>query len=299
MFIHYNIIIFALFFIEMLSFKKRLPNQLTRLYSKKSNIESQYIRNIKNKHTFHESEVENFLKENEFIKNKKILSISPGGFKGFYVMGICKFIKDNYDLDNFIFSGASAGAWNSLLLCFNRNIDEIQNEILDSTLQNTDKISEIENRIKNRMLETYTTEDFDLRRLFIGVTTFDKNYYKPNTTIFTGFDNLEDALNCCIASSHIPLVTGGFTNVYRDILSFDGGFSRHPYLNTTKSVLHLTPNIWKKKNKTIPTSMSITDYTTLFSKAQYKFTEMVEKGYNDSNENKKTLEGVFDIKTTV
>jgi len=294
--LYYKLFIIFTITIEMLSFKR----QLMRLYSKKPNQyipDTQYIQNIKSKHIFHESEVDRFLLENEFIKDKKLISISPGGFKGFYVMGICKFIKDNYDLDDYIFSGASAGAWNSLLLCFNRDINEIQDKILDSTLQNTNKISDIEKRIKKQMLESYTTEDFDLRRLFIGVATI--NNYKTNTTIFTGFDNLEDALNCCIASSHIPLVTGGFTNVYRDILSFDGGFSKYPYLNTTRSALHITPNIWKKKNKTIPTSMSITDYTTLFSKAQYKFTEMVENGYNDSINNKKTLDDVFDIKTKV
>jgi hypothetical protein len=241
--------------------------------------------------------VNRFLDDNEYIKDKKLISISPGGFKGFYVMGVCKFIKDNYNLDNYIFSGASAGAWNSLLLCFNRDINEIQNKIIDMTLQNTNKISDIEKRIKIKMLENYQTSDFELRKLFIGVTTFDNYNYKTNTTIFTGFDSLEDALDCCIASSHIPLVTGGFTNVYRDILSFDGGFSRYPYLNTTRSLLHITPRIWKKdsSNKTI-TSMSIHDYTTLFSKAQYQFSEMVEKGYKDSINNKKVLDEVFDIK---
>jgi len=271
--------------------------QTTRLYSKKATIETHYIRNIKSKHTFGESEVNNFLEDNEFIKNKKLISISPGGFKGFYVMGVCKFIKDNYNLDNYIFSGASAGAWNSLLLCFNRDINEIQNKILDTTLQNTNKISDIEKRIKMKMLENYQTSDFELRKLFIGVTTFDNNNYKTNTTIFTGFESLEDALDCCIASSHIPLITGGFTNVYRDILSFDGGFSRYPYLNTTKAALHITPRIWKKEksNKTVAT-MSINDYTTLFSKAQYQFSEMVEKGYNESILNKKQLDDVFDIK---
>jgi hypothetical protein len=265
-----------------------------RGYSKKGDeINAQYIRNIKKQHQFHESEVDRFLLENEFIKDKKLVSISPGGFKGFYVMGICKYLKSNYDLDKYIFSGASAGAWNSLLLCFNRDIDEIQQKILDKTLQDTNKLGDIEKRIKVKMLETYSTDDFDLRRLFIGVTTIDK--YKSNTTIFTGFDNLEDALNCCIASSHIPMVTGGFTNLYRNILSFDGGFSKYPYLNTSKSILHITPNIWNPKQSS--STMSITDYTTLFSKTQYNFSEMVEDGYKDSEKNKKTLDALFDIKT--
>lgn len=283
------------FFVKSLLFKRPLTFSNTfRSYSKRNDeINAQYILNIKKQNQFHESEVDRFLMENEFIKNKKLISISPGGFKGFYVMGVCKYLKSNYDLDNYIFSGASAGAWNSLLLCFNRDIDEIQYKILDKTLQDTNKLGDIEKRIKNKMLETYSTDDFDLRRLFIGVTTIDK--YKSNTTIFTGFDNLEDALNCCIASSHIPLVTGGFTNVYRNILSFDGGFSKYPYLNTSKSLLHITPNIWN--NKQSYSTMSINDYTALFSKTQYNFLDMVEHGFRDTEKNKKTLDVIFDIKT--
>jgi hypothetical protein len=230
-----------------------------------------------------------------FTQDKKLISISPGGFKGFYMMGICKYIKENYNLDKYIFSGASAGAWNSLLLCYKGDLNLIQDKIIDSSIQDAKKISDIENLIKTKILYTLNTSEFNLNRLFIGVTTF--NHYKTNTTIFSGFDSLEDALNCCIASSHIPLVTGGFTNVYRDVLSFDGGFSRYPYLNTQKSVLHITPNIWKEREpnyvKKKSTSMTISDYTTLFSKDKFNFNEMIEQGYQDSKKNKEFLDKIF------
>jgi hypothetical protein len=257
-----------------------------------NHIDRQNILNVKSQHMFSEEEVERFLDENEFIKNKKLISISPGGFKGFYMLGVCKFIKENYDLNDYIFSGASAGAWNSLLLCFNRDICEIQQKVLDNTLLRANKLGHVENLLKQKMIESYTTTDFDLRRLFVGVTTYDK--YRTNTTIFTGFDNLDDALNCCVASSHIPLITGGFTNIYRNTLSFDGGFSRYPYLNTTKSVLHITPNIWfNDKSK----SLSLSDYVKLFTNKEYNYMEMVEKGYKDSKINKKYLDDIFNIKS--
>jgi len=227
--------------------------------------------------------------ENFLHKDKKLISISPGGFKGFYMMGVCKYIKQNYNLENFIFTGASAGAWNSLLLCSNRDIQEIQSNILDDSLYKTKSIYDLENLIKGKILKSYNTSDFELNKLFIGVTTID--HYKTNTTIFSGFENLEDALNCCIASSHIPLVTGGFTNVYRNVFTFDGGFSKYPYLNTTRSVLHISPGIWKK-TKPNPT-MSITDYTTLFSKEQFNFNEMIEKGFEDTYKNKEYLDSIF------
>lgn len=232
---------------------------------------------------------------NHFIedtKNKKIISLSPGGYKGFYVLGICKFIKENYNLDNYVFSGASAGAWNSLILSFKHNMNDIINLILDSNLEKSSSIHEIEKTIKTIILNKYTADDFDLSRMYVGVTIIDK--YKTNTTIYTGFENLEDAINSCIASSHIPLVTGGLTNFYRNIMTFDGGFSKYPYLNTSKSVLHIHPNMWNHFSNNTG-KFNITDYTTLFSKSKFPFSEMVENGYLDSKKNKDILDKVFII----
>jgi hypothetical protein len=288
-----------------------LRNNLGTFYSSLPKISpvpivSKYIRNIKNKHTFDETDVDQFLQKNDFVKDKRLISISPGGFKGFYVLGICKYIKQHYDLNNYIFSGASAGAWNSLFLCYKGDIETIQAKILDVELQNSKSIQDMEKLIKTRVLENYVTEDFDLRRLFIGVTTIEPSDEKTrfsvrrgihtNTTIFTGFHEVEDALNCCIASSHIPLITGGFTNVYQNFLSYDGGFSNHPYLNITEPVLHISPNMWKKS--ALPKSsdgagLSLSDYTTLFSKDKFHFHKLVEDGYADAQRNKEILDAIF------
>lgn len=227
----------------------------------------------------------------QFLNNKKIISISPGGFKGFYMLGICKYIKETYDLEDFIFSGASAGAWNSLVLCYKGNVDNVINNLLDESLQKTKTIHELENLVKDKILTCYNNDDFDLRRLFIGVTTISK--YSSNTIIYSGFDGLEDAVNCCIASSHIPFVTGGMINKYKNIYSFDGGFSKYPYLNISKPVIHITPSIWKESKKTHQSAPSITEYTTLFSKDEYKFRELIELGYSSAIKNKDCLDALF------
>lgn len=226
----------------------------------------------------------------EDAKYKRIISLSPGGFKGFYVLGICKFLKENYNLDNYVFSGASAGAWNSLMLCYKHDLDDIINAILDSNLEKSPSIYEIERSIKTLIVSKYTKDDFELNRLFVGVTVIDN--YKTNTTIYNDFENLEDAVNSCIASSHIPLVTGGLVNIYRNMLSFDGGFSKYPYFNASKSVLHIHPNMWNHFSNTTG-RMKITDYTTLFSKSKFHFRQMVDDGYADSKNNKEFLDGIF------
>ena len=228
------------------------------------------------------------------ILNNKIISISPGGYKGFYELGVCKYIKQHYNLDNFLFSGASAGAWVSLVFCFKRDFSEIQDKVLDNSIAESKTMKGLENLIRNKILTHFTTDDFDLEKLYIGTTTIQN--FKIKTTIYHNFTGLEDALNCCRASSHIPLITAGIKNMYRNVLTFDGGFSKYPYLhNTEDTILHITPNIWKKDERVKKTTylLRFTDYTTLFSRDRYNFNDMIEEGYKDSKDNKEYLDSIF------
>ena len=138
-----------------------------------------------------------------------------------------------------------------------------------------------------------------MKRLFIGVSSFEK--LKVKTHIFSDFDSLEDALNCCIASSHIPYITGStFLNKYQNMNAFDGGFSSYPYLNIVKPSLHITPKMWKddeQKNDTknyveklLKIQWDVSEYTTLFSRSKYNYTHLFDKGYNDAKNNKLYLD---------
>jgi len=255
-------------------------NSKISLYNSKYNIVS-----ITNNKIYNiETDKDEYMKQNDFIKDKKIISISPGGFKGVYMLGLCVYIKDNFNLDNFIFSGASAGAWNSLMLCCKKDINYFKSDIVDYSIKNTNTLFDLEYLMKKKILEYYTTEDFDLRRLYIGVTAL--NGFYPETKIFSNFNNLEDAINCCIASSHIPLITGGIINRYNNMFTFDGGFSKTPYLNISENALHITPSIWKKEQVVKRNSIAdLNEFTTLFSKHKYNFTELYVNGYHDAKKN--------------
>jgi hypothetical protein len=131
-------------------------------------------------------------------------------------------------------------------MCYKNDTKKFVFDLLDYKLSQIDNIKDLEYFLKYKMLSSYSNDDFDLRRLFIGVTSLKQ--FRPVTNIFSDFNSLEDAINCCIASSHIPLVTGGLTNRYHDMYTFDGGFSKYPYLNFTENVLHITPSMWKNLN---------------------------------------------------
>ena len=239
--------------------------------------------------TYDMNSVDQFLLNNPGIQNKHVITLSPGGYKGFYMMGIVHFMKKHYDLSNYVFSGASAGAWNSLLMAFKYDMAMFKYHIMDDTIQNAQSISDMEQLFKEKLLRYYTTNDFDLEKLFIGVTSIKDKH--PHTMIYTKFATLEDAIDCCIASSHIPWLTGNLTHKYNGLFTFDGGFSKYPYFNISKPVLHITPSIWMPpKTNSIK---KIHDYTTLFSKDLYKFSEICDKGYADSYKNKVFLDNIF------
>jgi len=258
---------------------------------------SQNIITNKDNNIFYEKDIDIYLKKNNFIQDKKLISISPGGTKGFYLMGVLNYIKQNYDLSDYIYSGASAGAWNSLFACFNKNPNDFVYKMLSSDLKKVKSINELEYSIKYKILKSFSEDDFNLERLFIGVTTIQNKRFQ--TSIFSDFDNLEDAINCCIASSHIPLVTGGLSNRYHDMYTFDGGFSTYPYLNLTQSVLHVSPNMWdenneSKKNKLKKKIQSILHFKDfLFIKKNINFIELYDNGYADAKKNKAMLDDIL------
>ena len=252
----------------------------------------------RNNNVYCNSQAKLFIDENVFLKNKKLITISPGGYKGFYLLGILTYIKEKYETDNLIYSGASAGSWNSLFMCYKGNTLEFVYDLLDYNIKKTKSIPELEYFLKYKLLSNYKTEDFDLRRLFIGVTTIKR--FAPLTNIFSDFETVEDAINCCIASSHIPLITGGLTNKYHNMFTFDGGFSNYPYLEKER-LIHISPSMWEDINKhgNNPISnikrgiLSLKKYSEFFSVSKNNLLELFDDGYQDAKNNKQYLDTIF------
>ena len=318
------------------------------------------IYDIKNKDIYRTNHT-NVFKKNPKWLNKQIIAISPGGYKGFYIMGMIAFLKDHYDLSDFIFTGASAGSWNSLFACLrttaqntnqntNQNTKQYSNDSISNMLyfpdspqekspfddkrttlnmlnilvtedvKNAKSIKEMEQTIKKNLLSTYTEEDFDLSKLFIGVTHF-HHPLQSETVIYGNFENLEDAIDCCIASSNIPLITGSLFHEYRNRTVYDGGFRKNPYLFLENNpILHITPSMWKRGKIDYHLSCShlfsnwglldphfihvlfkivferlteIIEFTTLFSKDKYDFLKLYSEGYRDAKENREYLDTIF------
>ncbi len=251
--------------------------------------------------------VDSFKKQTPFLfllkqnyHDKKIITLSPGGFRGFYVLGLCKFIKENYDLTDYIFSGASAGAWNSLFLSYNGNSDKFVNSVMSVDIKKQNSLYNVQQSIKETLLEFFDETDFDFQKLYIGTTIIKDFRFRP--IIYSDFNNLEDAIDCCIASSHIPFITGGFKYNYRGVNSYDGGFVKFPYLNNEYSSIHITPSIWNPEESTFEKikrrKKRLSDYSTLFNKNGHNIKELYLDGYKDAEENKEKLNKIFNKENT-
>jgi hypothetical protein len=205
-------------------------------------------------------------KKNPF--RKKVIKISSTGFYGFYLLGVCSYIKANYDTSEYLFSGASIGSWISLYMTYKGDHDKIAQLLVDNKMYMGVSVSQLLQMHKLLMMTNFHSDDFDLDRLFIGVTTV------GHVIVHTDFDSLEDATDCCMASSHIPFITGPMLNCYKNRYAFDGGFG-DAYL--PDEILHLHPNIWGQCNE-----------------KKYDFEELYRRGYEDSAKyGKQILDGIF------
>ena len=187
-----------------------------------------------------------YFHDNDYLKDKKVINIYPAGIKGFYEMGISTYIKERYNLEHIVFSGASAGAWNSLMLSYKGNISEFNKIIFDINFHEIKSIYKLQCILKQKLMLSFSSDDFELEKLFIGVTVFE--HFFPKTYIYTDFVSLEDALDCIIASSNIPCITGKFFCYYKNKLSFDGGFRSDPFIHHPYKSILIHPSLLKQCN---------------------------------------------------
>tara|TARA_Y100000994_G_C15681889_1_gene438123 strand:+ start:196 stop:987 length:792 start_codon:yes stop_codon:yes gene_type:complete len=225
-------------------------------------------------------------------KKNKIITISPAGVGGFYLLGIITYIKEHYDINNYTILGASAGAWTSLAMLYKGDIDELVNDILmnynhpyldenNDELNSNLSLYSLQYTLKNILLSNYDVTDFDLKNLNIGSTIINKKGIKP--IIICDIKSLNTAITSCFASSHIPFITGSSLFRVDDTLFFDGGFSKFPPkdLNT---YFEITPDMWGFK---------IYDLLNLKKYNDQSLLDLYYKGYKDTANNKCILDEYF------
>jgi len=222
-------------------------------------------------------------------KDNKIITISPAGLGGFYLLGIITYIKEHYDTTDYTILGASAGAWASLPMVYNEDIDILVNDILtnfydpylnlsEEDLTISHSLFNLQYRMKHILLSGYDEINFDLHRMNIATNVLSKNGIR--LAIIGDIKTLPIAVSTCFASSHIPYITGeglfGVDNYY----FFDGGLCGFPPQNLNTH-LNISPDMWGYQIKDI------------FNIKKYDNDALIGlyyKGYYDTENNKNILD---------
>ena len=204
--------------------------------------------------------------ENDFLEPLPIINMYPSGLKGYYNLGAVAFLKENYDMSNYIICGASGGAWNSIAMAYKGSINNFCMKLLKQVESNNNVVNiyNMQRYLKSYLLDNYVMEDFDFSRTYLSVCVKNTNVsivqpepinrnLKLNlrTHLYTDFEKLSDVIDCCIASSNIPLITGPRGVIYDGYNVYDGGFNHEPFFNRDE-YYKISPFMWE--NTHVPTS---------------------------------------------
>jgi hypothetical protein len=153
--------------------------------------------------------------------------ISPGGRYGMYSLGICHYIKNNFNIKNKKIVGFSSGAWNGLFMCMKKKY--INNILREGFKINNVSVPSMLKKTIN-IIKKYNINQFNIENLHIGSCHFNKHM------IYNKFITMDDVIRCCISSSFVPFITYyDIMYFYKNKLSFDGGFFYNQYKKTLPS----------------------------------------------------------------
>lgn len=230
------------------------------------------------------------LNKRKYIPPKKYITIMPGGIRGFYMLGICKYLQENEDLSNFHYLGASAGAWCSLICCYNKDIDILINDLFQSDYLYTNITSpnDLQYKLRDFLLDNYNSNDFDLSKLNIGLCQLE--HLNLETKIISNLYNLERAIDCCIVSSHIPYITSnGFIKKFDDKIAFDGGLTSGFPPQYMPIYYIITPSLYDQEYSNRKFLIELLKY----NHTAYTLQNMYNLGYENAKKNKILIKDIF------
>ena len=214
----------------------------------------------------------------------KYIYLAPAGFSMPYNLGICQFIKEHYDLNNYKFIGSSAGAWLSIFLASDMYLSD---DLLISYSKNFENVGILH---KWNNICPFLIEEFPK---YINDKSFVKNkkieisisqYHNKTITneLLTDYNNLNELLTLCALSSYIPVLSGLNIPKRNNLISFDGYFSE-PNFDNKKIKLKICNSMFDRKFT----------FSDVIGKSKINVNELIDLGYYDCILNKEKLDNIF------
>jgi len=207
---------------------------------------------------------------------------NTGGYYGFYQLGVCHYIKNNFKYNDKSTLGISAGSWLSLFM----NVDKLHTNkfllLLFKNLKRNTPIHKLPHIFKSA-IEPFINY-ISTKNINILVTDVSECKYK----IHNKFLSVNDAINCCNASSFVPFVTcKELFYFYNHKLVVDGGLFKKIYMksiDTDKSLIIKYDMFGRFKHFKLFKS---------FRRPKYSLYELYLLGYKDASRNHKYLKQYF------
>lgn len=220
------------------------------------------------------------------MKLIKYLYLSPGGFSLPYMMGICQFIKEHYNLKNYNYIGASAGSWLSVYLAS----DMLDTEPL---LLNYNELFEDKNLIYkwnnicpfliNEFSDNIKNSKFVRKKnILVSISNYDTTNKIISNELVNDYKNLHELLNLCLISSYIPFLSGRNIPKRNNLITFDGVFSE-PNFDNYNIKLKISNDMFGRHFT----------FSEILGKNKVSINELLDIGYQDSIKNKEMLDLIF------
>ena len=153
---------------------------------------------------------------------------NPGGYYGFYLLGVGHYIKNNFDMSNKKTVGISAGSWLSIFMNLNKKDANLYIKKLFTKIHYIYPIHKLP-KLLEQTLYDINGGNIDISNINIMVSNM--NDFKLE--VYNNFLCLDDLIRCCMASSFIPLITyKDIIYFYKNKLSIDGMLLKKFYLKS-------------------------------------------------------------------
>jgi hypothetical protein len=195
-----------------------------------------------------------------YISQKKIIDkicpdiiVSPSGYYGFYTLGICNYIKNNYNIENKNIIGFSSGSFNGLYLSVCKKKEKKLLKLL-LKMGNYKNLKEISEKFKRKITKNFKLNDFN-NKLNIALTHINK------LGIYNSFNTIEELIDCCYGSSFIPYITlKKIIYYYNKKITFDGGLYYKLFKikkEKNNKILIINPQLFGRYKKMYPVKLLI------------------------------------------
>lgn len=197
--------------------------------------------------------IPNMILFNSYKNNKPLkIHIHGGGNTAPYLLGILAYIKKNFDINNSIYSGVSAGTYISLISIFQNDLTDFDklwklyisdNKNYSIPIYEFDKISKT---LSNNIIKNHQN-DINISNINLNIYISKiNNNYKTELVYHNKYDTFDDLIKLCECSCYLPYLSGSsFAKKYKNNLYIDGVFALN-YNKIQNNDLIITKKMWNR-----------------------------------------------------